>query len=283
MALFSSPDAGHPAASENFPVASWLIAARHRPVVAAYYRFARAADDIADDPNLDGHAKLRQLGELDLLLSAEAPRAAASTAEQYALDVRALLVAQQVPIEHARHLLQAFRADAANRPCRGWSDLLAYCRYSAAPVGRFLLDLHGEDRATWNAGDALCAALQILNHLQDCQADWRDLQRLYIPRDWFDEAGLTPDALLGVSASAPLRAVFDRLLVGVDRLNATAASLPRQIADRRLRTEVTAILMLSKRLALRLHRKDPLARRIKVTFFDKALALACGAIGGLVR
>ena len=87
-----------------------------------------------------------------------------------------------------------------------------YCRYSAAPVGRYVLDLHGEDRATWEPSDALCASLQVLNHLQDCAKDLRDLDRCYIPQDWLTEAGLSTDDVARPETVPSLRAVFDRML-----------------------------------------------------------------------
>ena len=85
--------------------------------------------------------------------------------------------------QHARDLLTAFRMDVIKRRYRDWDDLMNYCRYSAMPVGRFVLDVHGEPRSTWPANDALCAALQIINHLQDCGKDYRDLDRVYLPLD----------------------------------------------------------------------------------------------------
>ena len=73
--------------------------------------------------------------------------------------------------------------DVTKRRYRDWDDLMNYCRYSAMPVGRFVLDVHGEPRSTWPANDALCAALQIINHLQDCGEDYRNLDRVYLPLD----------------------------------------------------------------------------------------------------
>lgn len=265
------------ATTENFPVGSWLIAPALRPLVAAYYRVTRSADDIADDPRLPAEDKTALLDRIDTTL------AGGSDEDTAAVALRDAFRARGLAIEHARHLLQAFKADAVNRPCRSWSDLLSYCRFSAAPVGRFLLELHGEARSTWPAGDALCSALQILNHLQDCQSDWRDLQRLYLPADWLREAGLTPEALLAPNTSPALRGVLDRALDGVDRLNQVAATLPKQIANRRLRMEVTAILFISKRLASRLRHGDPLAGRIALSMFVKAGALLAGGMRGWWR
>lgn len=269
--------------TENFPVASRLISARLRPAIVAYYRMARTADDIADHPGLAAPEKLRRLEAVDAVLTGRSEAAASDPAQIAAQDLRALVVAGGLTIEHARHLLQAFRADALNRPCRTWSDLLAYCRYSAAPVGRFVLELHGEDRSAWPAADALCSALQILNHLQDCQADWRDLHRLYIPRNWLDEAELEPGALLAPHASTGLRRVLDQTLDGVDRLHQIARRLPHLVADRGLRMQSIAVLMLSQRLARRLRRRDPLSRRVGVSTFEKTAALAYGALRGWWR
>jgi squalene synthase HpnC len=281
-AALAVPHVGRTAETENFPVGSRLISAALRPSVLAYYRFARAADDIADHPRLDPSEKLRRLELLDGILQGHAADHA-DPAQAAAVSVRGDFVERKLTLEHARHLVQAFRADTQNRPCRSWSDLLTYCRYSASPVARFLLELHGESAAARPAGEALCAALQILNHLQDCQADWRDLQRLYIPQEWLDAAGVAPAALLAPSATPALRRVLDKVLDGVDRLHAAAAPLPRLIADRGLRMEAVAVLHLSRRLAARLRRRDPLAGRIAMTKFDKALALASGVIFGWRR
>lgn len=262
------------ASTENFPVGSWLIAPERRPVVAAYYRVARAADDIADSSRFDMAEKLRRLDTIDANLTGRIHD------DPDAVALREMFVARGLTLEHARHLLQAFKADAANRQCRSWSDLLAYCRYSAAPVGRFLLELHGEAKTAWPASDALCSALQILNHLQDCQSDWHHLRRLYVPSDWLRDAGTAPAALLEPKTSPALRRVLNRVLDGVDQLNLTAAALPRQLTDRRLRMEATAIVLISRRLSKRLRRYDPLAGRVELSALEKAAALAWGAVRG---
>lgn len=267
------------AAGENFPVGSRLIATQHRPVVAAFYRFARLADDIADDQSLSGEAKVSRLQALDaVLLGGDA--SADDEGGRAAMALRGAFHERGLSIDHPRHLLQAFLADAVNRPCRGWSDLLAYCRYSAEPVGRFLLELHGEPRDAWPASDALCAALQILNHLQDCQDDWRRMRRLYVPGDWLAAAGVTPDALLISRASPALRGVLNRVLDGVDQLNATATSLPAAIRQRGLRMEAAAIVAISLKLARKLRRRDPLARRVALTRIEKLAAMASGVLRG---
>lgn len=257
---------------ENFPVGSWLIAAELRPAVHAFYRFAREADDIADDPAREADEKTALLDARDRALA----QGGEGPAE--ALALREILLARGLTLDHPRHLLQAFLADARGRPCRTWSDLIAYCRFSAAPVGRFLLDLHGEDRALWPASDALCTALQIGNHLQDAAQDWLDLHRLYIPKSWLDEAGLGERELLAPQLSPAMRAVYDRVLERVDGLNAQAAALPRGIRNRRLRMEAATIVDISHRLARALRRRDPLAARVGLSGLDKAMAAFRGLL-----
>src|ERR1700733_11167713 len=187
---------------ENFPVASFLIAPRHRAPVLAFYRFVRFADDIADHASAAPAEKLRLLEEMRATLMGE------SDASPEGVALRAILAERKLTSAHAQDLLEAFRRDVTKLRYRDWDDLLDYCRYSAMPVGRFVLDVHGESRDTWPANDALCAALQIINHLQDCAKDYRDLDRVYIPEDALAAAGAAIPALSAPAASPALRQVI---------------------------------------------------------------------------
>jgi squalene synthase HpnC len=187
----------------------------HRATILAYYRFARGADDVADSPSLAPDAKL---AGLDLF---EATLTGRSESVEAALPLRAALAGRKLSPRHALDLLRAFRMDAVKHRYANWSELMDYCAYSAAPVGRFVLDVHGESESTWPASDALCTALQIINHLQDCGADYRNLDRVYIPQDAFAAQGLRPDALGAAKASPELRAV----LQGVARRTAPLVEL----------------------------------------------------------
>ena len=91
--------------------------------------------------------------------------------------------------DEARRMLSAFRQDATQRCYADWADLEAYCARSADPVGRMLLRLHGEDAGANRASDALCTALQILNHLQDLVPDRDRMDRIYLPAPWMELAG----------------------------------------------------------------------------------------------
>ncbi len=258
---------GKGAGDENFPVGSWLLSARLRPHIAAFYAFARAIDDIADNPALPAAEKVARLERF-----AAALRDPAATDPALATAHRLChsLVETGVSPRHGLDLIAAFKRDAVTPRTRDWRDLLDYCNLSANPVGRYLLDLHNENPDRYAAADGLCSVLQVLNHLQDCQDDYRQLDRVYLPADWLAEAGLGVEVLDQSSSPPPLRQVFDRCLDGCDDLLAAAADLPKHLSSRRLAAESAVILALARRLAARLRRDDPLARRVRLTRFDFA-------------
>jgi phytoene/squalene synthetase len=175
---------------------------------------------------------------------------------------------------HSLDLLGAFKQDAVKSRYASWDELLDYCRLSAMPVGRQVLDLHGESLETHPPSDALCAALQVLNHLQDCKDDLVSMDRCYFPQDMMDAAGTGLADLRGPAATPGLRRVMDRLLDECDRLNDAAEALPRRVRDRRLRVETGTIVALSRRLAARLRRQDPVAGRVKLSRADAGLSVA---------
>lgn len=237
---------------ENFPVASWLIARRYRPPILTFYRFARAADDVADHPTASADEKLHLLEEMDRTLTGELD----SSPE--ALSLRRTLDQYSLSPQHALMLLEAFRRDVTKLRYATWDELMDYCRFSAMPVGRFVLDVHGEDRATWPASDALCAALQVINHLQDCGKDYRSLNRVYIPQDMFTDT----EALGRDKATAELLGVIAALAKRTDELLARAKPFAGRIKDRRLALEVSVIQTFAEDLNRRLQDRDPLSERV---------------------
>ena len=172
--------------------------------------------------------------------------------------------------------MPAFRRDAVGTVCTGWDDLMAYSRASAGSVGDFLLALHGETRAAGPPSEALCAALQVLNHLQDMGDDHRLLGRCYLPGDWMAAGGVRQEDLERATLTPALARVVARTLDGVDELLARAAPLPERIAARGLRMQAAATLFLARRLAARLRRSDPLAGRVAPTRLDFARAGLAG-------
>jgi squalene synthase HpnC len=252
---------------ENFPVASALIAPRHRAVVMAFYRFARAADDVADNPLAEPGAKLDVLEDLRASLEGE------TEAAPEGRDLREALRMRGLSPEHGLDLLEAFRRDVTKLRYDDWTDLMDYCRYSAAPVGRFVLDVHGEDRALWPMNDALCSALQVINHLQDCGKDKREIDRVYIPADQLSAAGLGVDALDAPRASPALRGVIVDLTRQTQALLDISRPFARGIKDGRLALEVGVIQALAEDLCKLLLTRDPLSQEMH---HDKARMAALG-------
>ena len=279
MSAVETPS-GKDAAYENFPVGSWLLPARLRPHIAVFYAFARAADDIADNPDLAPDEKIARLdGFEDALLGRSGDHGAFAKS----VAMRQSLADTGVDARHCVDLLAAFKQDAAKLRYADWDDLMGYCVLSAAPVGRFLLDLHGGSRDGYGASDALCMALQVINHLQDCQDDYRKLDRVYIPLDWMAESGATVEELDGTETGSGLRRVFDRTIAATHRLMATARPLPRGLHSRRLAMESAAIIRIADRLLGLLERNDPLARRIELSKSGFIGSCVGGALSAVFR
>jgi hydroxysqualene synthase len=260
--------------AENFPVGSFLIRRDLRRHVHAFYRFARNADDIADNPGLAAKDKITRLDRMAAILDGssgvDSPAAAA---------MRQSLLETGTTVQHCHDILHAFRLDAVKLRYRNWDDLMVYCRYSAAPVGRQLLDLHGESRSTWPASDALCSALQVLNHLQDCVDDYLRLDRVYLPLAELAAGGSEVEGLAAGAASPGLRRVLDGLLDRTAALIDEARNLPPLVVSRGLRWECAVIIELAARLLQRLRRGDPLAKRVKLHRSDFLAAFVIGAVG----
>jgi squalene synthase HpnC len=256
---------------ENFPVASVLIQPRYRPIILAFYRFARAADDIADNEAVSADDKLRLL---DLMHSG---LTGLGTGAPEAIALYNVLAQHRLSTQHASDLLEAFRRDVVKLRYANWDELMDYCRYSAMPVGRFVLDVHGESRETWPASDALCAALQVINHLQDCGKDYRALNRVYIPLDILYAANISPGSLGEAKSSPALRGVIEILARRNAGLLARSVPFSSRIRDTRLALEVAVIQRLAENLNARLLARDPLSDRVhhsKPEAFSLALLTA---------
>ena len=261
---------------ENFPVASYLIHPRHRPAILAFYNFVRTADDIADHPTLGESEKLALLDRLDAGLLGKGEDTEAAVLHD-------VLKARGLSPQHAQDLLTAFRLDVTKRRYQDWNDLIGYCAYSAMPVGRFVLDVHGESRDTWPMNDALCAALQIINHLQDCGEDYRNLDRVYVPLDALAAAGAGVEALGAPRASAALRACLTGLAGRTAALLNDSRPFSTVIADMRLSLEVSVIQSLAERLVRILTVRDPLSERVHLGKAGVAGWTVLGLIQGLSR
>jgi hydroxysqualene synthase len=273
MATASDLRSGKTHRDENFPVASFVIHPRHRALILAFYNFVRTADDIADHPKLEPAEKLRLL---DLL---EAELLGRGETQEVAVALRGALAARAMPPHHALDLLTAFRMDVEKLRYETWDELIHYCRYSAMPVGRFMLDVHGESTATWAASDAICAGLQINNHLQDCGKDYRELNRVYLPREALAESGATVEMLGEARAPAPLLACLHKLAARNAALLEEGRDLNTGVRDFRLGLEIAVIQTFADRIVGLLKQRDPLSERVHLSPFE-LLRHSLGALAG---
>jgi squalene synthase HpnC len=249
---------------ENFPVASFLIAPKNRAPVMAFYKFVRAADDVADNAAAAPEEKLRLLEQMRQSLAGE------SDVVPEGVALRTIQAARGLSPVHALDLLEAFRRDCTKMRYRDWDDLIDYCRYSAMPVGRFVLDVHGESESLWPANDALCAALQVINHLQDCAKDYRELNRVYIPEPLLAAAGIGVEALGQDKANPALAGVISGLAQRNAGLLETSRPFAHNIRDGRLALEVDLIQTLADDLNAMLINRDPLSQSVHHSKMDVA-------------
>ena len=258
---------------ENFPVASWIIHPRHRALILAFYNFVRTADDIADHATLAADEKLRYL---DLL---EADLLGKGDSQAEAVRLRNALAERGLPPRHALDLLTAFRMDVTKLRYENWDEVVHYCRYSAMPVGRFVLDVHGESASIWPASDALCAGLQVNNHLQDCGKDFRDLNRVYLPRDALAAAGAAVEELGAAKSSPQLLQCLQALAVKTEALLDEGRALAPQVRDYRLGLEVSVIQAFADKIVGMLKVRDPLSERVHLSPLELLLH-SFGAMAG---
>lgn len=256
MSIAAEIRSGKGEGDENFPVASRLIHPRHRAPIVAFYNYVRTADDIADHPTLSERDKLAYLDILDGELQGH------GDSQPEAVNLRRVLAERGLSPHHALDMLTAFRMDVTKRRYADWEELIGYCRHSAMPVGRFVLDVHGEDRATWAASDLLCAGLQINNHLQDCGKDYRLLDRVYLPLDALAAAGVGVEALGAERASTPLRRCLSGLAQRTETLLHDARPLAAAVRDLRLGLEISVIQTYADRIVSLLKARDPLSQRV---------------------
>ena len=263
---------GKGAGDENFPVGSRLLPKRLRPHVAKYYAFARAIDDIADNPKLSPEEKVERLdGFADAINGLTGDRAF-----EKAIRLRESLLETGVDLKHALDLISAFKQDAWKLRYDTWNELMDYCDRSASPVGRYLLELHGEDKAGFEFSDALCNALQVINHLQDCKDDYLALDRVYLPQRWLKAAGGKTEDLKAAAASPGLQKTILRCAADSRKLMETARKLPAHLKSRHLAMESAVIVKIADKLLDKLEREDPVAGRVELNKFQ---FFTCGVAG----
>ena len=197
--------------------------------------------------------------------------------------LRNALAERALSPRHARDLLTAFRMDVTKLRYEDWNDLIHYCSYSAMPVGRFVLDVHGESTAAWPASDAVCAALQINNHLQDCGKDFRELDRVYIPRDALARHGASVEELGAPRASVALLSCLHELAEKNEALLHQGASLELDVADARVACEIAVIQTYARQIVQLLKMRDPLSERVHLSKAAMAGFASSGIAGAIWR
>lgn len=247
--------------SENFMVASLLLPRKIRQKVIALYDVARHMDDIADEGELGRAQRMEQLTHIKQVLeNGDQDAMPAWCVPFYQMAMRG-----EVDIRHGLALLHAFMQDVETSRYKSYAELWDYCMYSAAPVGRAMIELHEEWHADIEASDALCNALQMLNHIQDIKSDYLERSRVYIPREWYDN-----DAALAENSMEPaLRQAVDKLLDEVDRLLKQGEDLFPTLQSWRFRKEIEIIHLFAMTLSKRLRSGDVLSSKVKLKKSEK--------------
>ena len=252
---------------ENFPVASRLVPARLRGAVVALYRFARAADDLADEGDAPPEARLAALAAYDRALAEIA--AGGTPADPPFPELAAAVRAHGLPLAPMHDLVSAFRQDVTVARYANYADLLDYCRLSADPVGRLLLALYrAESPGNVTASDAICTGLQLTNFWQDVAADW-DRGRVYVPQEDLARFGVAEDAIRARRADDRWRALMAFETARARALLQAGRPLVRALPFR-LGLELSAVIEGGLRILARIDRVggDVFARRPVLTARD---------------
>ena len=258
---------------ENFPVGSWLLSQKIRFKILIFYKFARAADDIADSANLSSNEKIKRLNLFKKAIeSNKSNKIKISKVE----DLRKICIKNKIKINHALNLLKAFKQDAIKKRYKNWSELIRYCKYSAVPVGRFVIDLHKEKQKAYKYSDPLCIALQILNHLQDCKEDYENLDRVYLPMQFLKKYNVKLSQLKKNVTEKNLRLVFNEILKKTEKLIIEACKNKKNMKHKHLSLETSFILEIAKKLLQLLKNNDPLKKKVMLKKFDYIYCFAKG-------
>ena len=202
--------------------------------------------------------------------------------QKEAVNLRHALAERAMAPRHALDVLVAFRMDVTKLRYENWDEVIHYCRYSAMPVGRFMLDVHGESTSTWAASDALCAGLQINNHLQDCAKDYKNLNRVYLPRDALATTGASVEMLGEAKSPPPLLQCLQALAVRTETLLNESRSLSAEVKDFRLGLEVAVIQTFADKIVGMLKVRDPLSERVHLSPLELLGQSAIGIAGEVI-
>ena len=261
---------------ENFPVATLLVPRALRPAIVAIYRFARAADDLADEGDLPAASRIAALSRYEQALDAIA--AGTPPAEPPFPELADAIARHGLPLAPFRDLLSAFRQDVTTARYASWDLLRDYCRRSANPIGRLMLRLYGAETPPHLVlSDAICTALQLINFWQDIAADWRR-GRLYLPQEDLARFGVTELHVAQARCDSAWRALIAFESARARRLLESGRPLTRALPWR-LRLELSGVLAGGHRIldGIDATGGDVFRRRPELSRADWA-AVACNAL-----
>ncbi len=266
---------------ENFPVASFIVKKDIQKYIRTFYFFARMADDIADHPKLSSSEKVKILLYFDNALKFNK-----TTKIEVLNNMMDLFPELPFGRKYSRNLLKAFLMDAKGKIYNNWNDLLFYCKYSANPVGRFVIDLvHLKEGVNntqlskiYSASDFLCTSLQIINHIQDCKKDFISLNRIYIPKSLFKKYNISKKNLKHEKSSLNFKNLTIEIIDKIEAILQNCHSGLSLIKPWRLRKETLIILNIAKRLCYLLKKNDPLKKNVKLSRIDLIFCFIKGII-----
>lgn len=251
---------------ENFPVGMMIFDKKRRQLIADYYRFARYGDDIADNPTIKAQNKIKQLDEMeDIFLGRKKYK---GKKLNFITSLREKFCQDNLAFSLATDLLVAFRRDSLGFDYQTWAQLTDYCKYSAAPVGRFMLAIHNEHPSTYLPSASLCAALQIVNHIQDIKYDALVQKRIYLPSDIMKKFKVSPEDLTKETETPELKKAIEYIMEKIRGMIKEGALLPMIIRNKWLKTEVCIILSLTNIMIKKILKEDVLAKEIKLSKWD---------------
>ncbi|MCW5605658.1 MAG: squalene synthase HpnC [Burkholderiales bacterium] len=258
---------------ENFPVASILLPSEYRRPVALIYRFAREADDFADEGDVPDQVRLGQLDrfrkELDRIEAGAAPGI------PWFAELAGIIRKHRLPVDAFRDLLSAFSQDVTKKRYANYDEVLDYCRRSANPVGRLLLVLYGHAAPqNLNCSDAICSSLQLINFLQDVAIDYRK-DRIYLPQDEMARYGVSEQQIADGDTGGGWSALMAFQIERTRKLLYAGAPLGRAMQGR-LGLEMRMIIEGGDRILEKISRVggDVFRQRPVLRWFDWPLLLA---------
>lgn len=260
---------------ENFPVASWFLPEKLRLPISVIYAFARHADDLADEGELDDNQRLEALQKyqqnFEMALS-----------ESYSIDpvlfaLTDVIKQHQLPVKLFFDLLTAFKMDTQTKRYKNFDEILNYCHYSANPVGRLLLHLHKQDTPeNLTSSDAVCTALQLINFYQDIQQDYNENNRIYIPMDELEEFQVTEDHFKSSINDQAIKNLMLQQIKRATKLMHSGAQLGKQLSGL-FGLEIRMICQGGLRISSKLQQIDNVFDRPRLTRQDKFVML-CRAL-----